>query len=168
MFEVRQDESSEREVGRLLQRRVKLLGGHAATLQSQRAFNHHARAISIFDKKIEPRNVSGMSAKRVARTASVGFGFAFVTCRDRFTVKHGHQMSRFRDVCTLGTHDDIMHYVRTLNIYELFNDTARPASINYAFFHPFRAHACISQNLMLLVIVAIGSRVLMTFHRNIR
>lgn len=33
-------------------------------------------------------------------------------------------MSRFRDVCTLGTHDDIMHYVRTLNIYELFNDTA--------------------------------------------
>lgn len=40
--------------------------------------------------------------------------------------------------------DDIMHYVRTLNIYELFNDTLQPASINYAFFHPSRAytHAC--------------------------
>lgn len=59
-------------------------------------------------------------------------------------------MSRFRDVCTLGTHDDIMHYVRTLNIYELFNDTVRPgpASINYAFFHPVpRARMHIAESL---------------------
>lgn len=102
---------------------------------------------SIPDKKIGPKR--NAFPERVARAALVGFGFAFVTCRDRFTVKHSHQMSRFRDVCTLGTHDDIMHYVRTLNIYELFNDTVRPASINYAFFHPVpaRTHAHIAESL---------------------
>lgn len=33
MLKVRQDETSERKVGRLLQRRVKLLGGHATALK---------------------------------------------------------------------------------------------------------------------------------------
>lgn len=72
-------------------------------------------------------------------------------------------MSRFRDVCTLGTHDDIMHYVRTLNIYELFNDTVRPASINYAFFHPVpRARMHIAESLSERLLAAIGPRIFAT------
>lgn len=148
MLEVRQDETSEREVGRLLQRRVKLFRGHAAALQSKaNRFDRPFHETPIIQKQKDPERPGArfrpfrFREERARGFGRRGFGFAFVTCRDRFTVKHGHQMSRFRDVCTLGTHDDIMHYVRTLNIYELFNDTVRPASINYALFHPSRVDA---------------------------
>lgn len=132
MFKVRQDKASEREVGRLLQRRVKFLGGHAAALKiNERAFGRAAISFpvieSLGDKKIR-YGAKARFRKRVARARGfgIGFGFAFVTCRDivlQFsTVTRCHVSTRTyaRSVHT----DDIMHYVRTLNIYELFNDAA--------------------------------------------
>lgn len=54
MLKVRQDEASEREVGRFLQRRVELLRGHAAALQL--TTRRTPRGNSILDKKIGSRS----------------------------------------------------------------------------------------------------------------